>query len=236
MASQQQQSSAHKESGCRRTVGAAPDEAQQNNGSRPSEIDSREEESFQQTRGGAGEAHVWPSMSVGGQQSSLISYGTAWHLSAAPCSSEATVDISPQYGEQEPPGGRKRPFPGACPADRADQVHAAKSEEQTFHVPHGSSGEAGRQEEEEYESALLVVPEATPAASAPAVGASGIITNSSAMPAARTCYTLLHSQSTYGAEEVPRSHEKETTDDHGRYWDDYDPPQHLPPEDLDNEE
>ena len=48
MASQQQQSSAHKESGCRRTVGAAPDEAQQNNGSRPSEIDSREEESFQQ--------------------------------------------------------------------------------------------------------------------------------------------------------------------------------------------
>ena len=75
-----------------------------------------------QTRGGAEEAHVWPSMSVGGQQSSLISYGTAWHLRAAPCSSEATVDISPQQRERISSSGRKRPLPGAFPAVRADQV------------------------------------------------------------------------------------------------------------------
>ena len=57
--------------------------------------------------------YLWPSMSVGAQQSSLVSYGTAWDLRAAPCSSEATVTINPHKWERAFPEGRKRPFPQA---------------------------------------------------------------------------------------------------------------------------
>ncbi len=48
MASQQRQGSANKESGHKRTAGAVPDEAQHINGNRPSEMDSKEKESFEQ--------------------------------------------------------------------------------------------------------------------------------------------------------------------------------------------
>lgn len=158
------------------------------------------------------DAHLCPSMSVGPQRSSLISYGTAWDPRTAPCSSEATVSINPGDQEQSCAEGRKRPLPGAwlgvrahqvrthlstchthmvshcpdrphCPVKSRPlhillvlQVRAKTSAEATFHVPHNSVGEAGKQEEEEYESALLDNPVASFANSAMA-GASGIISS-----------------------------------------------------------
>ena len=78
------------------------------------------------------EAHVWPSLSVGAQQSSLLSYGTVWDLRAAPCSSEATVTISPHNRERDLAEGRKRSFPGAWLTVRADQVRTKTTLSHTY--------------------------------------------------------------------------------------------------------
>ena len=68
--------------------------------------------------------HVWPSSSAGAQQSSLFSYGTAWGVRGAPCSSEATVSVSQQLRGWYSTGARKRPNSGHLHAVSALQVQA----------------------------------------------------------------------------------------------------------------
>ena len=67
---------------------------------------------------------MWPSISAGAQQSSLISHGTAWDVRGAPCFSDTTVNLSQQLRERSVMEDRKRPSSRPLHAVRATQVQA----------------------------------------------------------------------------------------------------------------